>query len=209
MKKHFACRLLQKHSSPQMAILHEEPIKPPEWTTPIFPSFEVLRQWAWLFFVVMLITPLSLGASSAYAKKTKVGWIEKVRVFPGQILMHAKVDTGADNSSIHATNITTFKKDGEAWVRFTLTSIDEQSKVLERPIFRTTKITRHGGADEDRLVVHLGICLGSIYKEDMEVNLANRENFEYKMLIGRSFLRGEALVDPSKEFVHEPQCFPE
>ena len=172
-------------------------------------TFKKEHRWHWLVLAPLIITCFCLPVSPAFAKKVKVGWLEKVRVFPGQILMQAKIDTGADNSSIHATDITTFKKGNEEWVRFTLTSLDNQTKIMERPIFRTTQITRHGVPDEVRLVVKMGICLGTIYKEDMEVNLADRKNFEYKMLIGRSFLRGDTLVDPSKEFVHEPQCFPE
>ena len=168
-----------------------------------------LGQGYWLVIALLTLALMGTGISPVLAKKAKVGWLEKVRVFPGQILMHAKIDTGADNSSIHATDIATFKKGEEEWVRFTLKSIDNQTTVMERPIFRTTQITRHGVPDEVRLVVKMGICLGTIYKEDMEVNLADRKNFEYKMLIGRSFLRGDTLVDPSKEFVHEPQCFPE
>ena len=164
-----------------------------------------------LFLLVSGIVVLLIGWGTvpSEAKKMKIGWVERVRVFPGNLLMMAKIDTGADNSSIHATSIESFKKNDEQWVRFTVTPIQGDPKVIERPIFRLTQITRHGAPDEDRLVVKMGICLGPVYKEDMEVNLADRSNFEYKMLIGRSFLRGEAMVDPSKEFTQEPQCFPE
>lgn len=142
-------------------------------------------------------------------KKMKVGWIEQVRVFPGNVLLDAKIDTGADNSSIHATGIIPFMKEGHEWVRFSVVPKEGKSEIVERPIYRRTKISRHGVPDEERLVVKMGICLGLVYKEDIEVNLADRSNFAYKMLIGRSFLRGDAIVDPQKEFLQEPKCFPE
>lgn len=166
--------------------------------------------FSWIVLVIgVVVLLISLGWEPSEAKKMKIGWVERVRVFPGNLLMMAKIDTGADNSSIHATNIEAFKKNNEQWVRFTVTPFQGDPTVIERPVFRMTQITRHGVPDEDRLVVKMGICLGPVYKEDMEINLADRSNFEYKMLIGRSFLRGEAIVDPSKEFTQEPQCFPE
>ena len=39
-----------------------------------------------------------------------------------------------------------------------------------------------------------------------EVNLADRTNFDYQMLIGRSFLSGNVLIDPSLQYSFEPNC---
>ncbi len=201
--------MLSHHLTDQFQHLNKRTPHLPQMVPKGDSTFRPLHHRPFLLCVLLIITLLNLDITSSLAKKIKVGWIEKVRTFPGQLLMHAKIDTGADNSSIHATDITTFAKDGEQWVRFTITPIEGTAKVIERPIFRTTKITRHAAQDEDRLVVLMGICLGPIYKEDMEVNLADRSNFAYKMLIGRSFLRGEIVVDPIKEYVQEPSCFPE
>lgn len=54
-------------------------------------------------------------------------------------------------------------------------------------------------------MIILGICLGTTYKE-VEVNLANRSNFNYQMLIGRSYLSGDFLVDAGKIFFLKPLC---
>ncbi len=42
--------------------------------------------------------------------------------------------------------------------------------------------------------------MGSI-NEVTEVSLADREKFEFPVLIGRNFLEGEAVVDVSRKFV--------
>ena len=39
-----------------------------------------------------------------------------------------------------------------------------------------------------------------------EVALADRNHLDYEMLIGRSFLAGNVIVDPSKTFTIEPSC---
>lgn len=56
-------------------------------------------------------------------------------------------------------------------------------------------------------MVALGICLGG-YRRIAEVNLVNRARFEYPMLIGRSFLANDFLVDPGATLLLEPRCEP-
>jgi len=51
----------------------------------------------------------------------------------------------------------------------------------------------------------LGICLGSVYKE-VEVNLVDRSNFNYQLLIGRNYLANSFLVDPSLTFSTKSKC---
>ena len=46
------------------------------------------------------------------------GLVEQVRLYPGEIDVRAKLDTGADNSSLHAVGISRFKRKGEKWVHF-------------------------------------------------------------------------------------------
>ena len=51
----------------------------------------------------------------------------------------------------------------------------------------------------------MAICLGSHYMET-DVNLVDRSNFDYQMLIGRNFLAGNVLIDPASTYVAEPAC---
>jgi hypothetical protein len=134
-----------------------------------------------------------------------VGWVERVKIYPGEMVLKAKVDTGAKNSSISARHVSEFTRDGQAWVRFDVNDTRGNRLELERPLEREAKVRRHFGRRQTRPVVKLGVCLGTIYK-DVEVTLVNREGFLYPMLIGRSFLKGEVLIDVSATFTQDPSC---
>ena len=119
--------------------------------------------------------------------------------------MEAKLDTGADNSAIHALNITQKRRNGENWVSFDVITKTGRLQRFEKPVVRIAHIKRRSGPAEKRPVVMLTICLGTI-KRDVEVGLVNREHFNFRFLVGRSFLKGFAVVDSAKEFSTLPDC---
>lgn len=137
--------------------------------------------------------------------KPVVGWIEDVFVHPGDMLIRAKLDTGADVSSLHAVDIQEFDKNGERWVRFVLMDDGGKKLRMARRVVRDITITRHRGREEKRVVVLLGICLGTLYKT-VEVNLVDRTGLKYPMLVGRSFLAGAVMIDPARELTTRPHC---
>ena len=157
----------------------------------------------YLWFAV--IGPLVVAATASAGNKQIVGWVEKARIYPGNLVLQAKMDSGADNSSLNVPHLVEFERDGEKWVRFELTGNSEQTVLIERKVLRTAKIKRHREVRQKRPVVHLGICVGNYYQE-AEVNLVDRSNFKYPLLIGRSFMRDRLLIDPSAQFTLEPVC---
>ena len=148
-----------------------------------------------------LIPALSV---SAYEKET-IGWIENVKINKGSLQLKAKIDTGATTSSINAKIIKKFKKNNEDWVRFKVQNKKGKGIVLERKVIRTVKIKRKLALPIKRLVITIGICIGDFYKEE-EINLANRENFVYPVLVGRNYLRGHFLVDSERAMTRKPVC---
>lgn len=151
-----------------------------------------------------LMIPSYAGAESGTVNnrqpaRTVVGWLEFARIEEGSIRMKAKLDTGADNSSIHAKNIEKFSKEEVPWVRFTIVNEEGKEVVMEKEVVRTVRIRRHGGESLQRYVVSLEIVLGKVSKV-VEVNLADREEFDIPLLIGRSFLAPEILVDSSMSY---------
>jgi hypothetical protein len=153
-----------------------------------------------------------LGAALPFAAlpipaegKQVVGWLEKVCIYPGNLVIHAKLDTGARNSSLNASHITEFTRNGEQWVRFKVTSRYGKTVTFERKVQRVVKIKRHGANPQIRFAILLGICLGSFFGET-EVNLVDRSNFNYQMLIGRSFLKDNVIIDPSLKYTTKPNC---
>ena len=152
-----------------------------------------------------LLGALVMALPAAAGEKTVMGWIEKVRIYPGNFIVHAKLDSGAEYCSLDAANLTEFDRNGEPWVRFDLTERDGQKITIERPLLRTATIKRHYLKSQKRPVIKLGVCLGNIYKET-EVNLVNRTGFQYRMLIGRKFMEGAVIIDPSAKYTVEPEC---
>jgi hypothetical protein len=147
---------------------------------------------------------VSIGLGNPEAREI-VGWAERVQLGLDGELVSAKVDTGADHSSLDARNIQIFQRNGREWVRFERVGRDGQKDAYEEPLVRRAQIRRHGDASQDRPVVLLSICLGG-QRKTAEVNLVDRSRFEYPMLIGRSFLGDDFFVDPAARFLREPRC---
>ena len=136
---------------------------------------------------------------------TEYGWIEPVAIGGDGIVIYAKLDTGADNCSLHAEDLKVYKKDKQDWVSLKVRTREGEEYELNRPVIRFAKIKRVEGRTQTRPVVQLYICLGSQYMK-VDVNLVDRSNFAYPMLIGRSFLTGQAMINPAKSFTADPQC---
>lgn len=142
-----------------------------------------------------------------------VGWKENVRIPAYDVTLASKNDTGAASASIHAEDIETFEKDDDQWVRFELVlSEEDEDEDSERRTIEVTAevvddvlIKQKGEESEHRYVIELGLCMDHIYRE-AEVNLADRSGFSTRMLLGREFLAGKALVDPDSTFLREPHC---
>ena len=156
---------------------------------------------AHLIFTCIFIA-LPVGADT----KQVSGWVEQVTVDNPEFVLRAKIDTGARHSSMHAKDYRIFSKQGKDWVSFRIENKKGDTQIIEKPIKRITNIKQKGGRpSRERPVIVLGICLGNVYKEE-EVNLADRANFNYPMLIGRSFLAGSFVVESEVEFVTSPTC---
>lgn len=133
------------------------------------------------------------------------GWLERARVSPGDILLEAKLDTGARTASIHALNLRQFQRDGKDWVAFDVVGDDGRSVRLERPLVRVAQIKSAPGREEERPTVTLGICIGNVF-QITEVSLVDRSGLSKPLLIGRRFLKGRLVVDLSHRYLLEPLC---
>ncbi len=137
-------------------------------------------------------------------EKLVMGWLESVFLKPWNLRVTAKLDTGAKTSSLHAEDIERFTKaGGQEWVRFTLEGVDDSKPlIVERPLVRMAYVKTHGGRSSRREVVKLSLCKnGRDY--ETEFTLDDRSNFNYPLLLGRSFLEKVALVDASATFLHK------
>ena len=158
-----------------------------------------------LFSLIPLyLTGISHAQSSGKGRKI-VGWIEYVTILPENLKIKAKLDTGAKNSSLNAVNIVEFKRGGEAFLRFDVSNWQGRTETIEKKVIRMAKIKQHNTVPENRPVIRIGICMENVYKES-EINLVNRSNFNYQLLIGRTFLKGTFVVDPARTFTIKTDC---
>lgn len=145
------------------------------------------------------------GMPAQAEKLLTVGVVETVRLDPGNIALEAKIDTGADGTSLDARHIENFSRDGKPWVRFVV-PIGGAQQALELPLVRSVKIKRRNDAPSvTRPVVRLKICLGD-KSVDADVNLTDRSRFRYPMLVGVNVLAGRAVVDPQHKNLTKPRC---
>ena len=135
------------------------------------------------------------------------GYLERARLVESTLEMEAKLDTGADHSSLDASDIEFFKRQGKPWVRFQVTGDDGRDAIFEREVIRTAVIKQRTGANAKRPVVLLRICLGR-HSETVQVNLTDRSELSYPLLLGRSFLENGFLVNSAAEFTTPLNCQP-
>ncbi len=134
--------------------------------------------------------------------KKIIGAAEKVRLLPANMVLKARIDTGAKTTSIDARDITPFERNGVKWVRFNCVD-GNKTETVEKKIIRIVEIKRHGAKPQNRYVVKMRVVLGNVSRL-IEVNLNNRKPYEYPVLIGRNFLRDSFIVDIVEKYRFKP-----
>ena len=137
--------------------------------------------------------------------KQVVGAVEKVLITPPGEILSARIDTGAVTSSLDATDIEWFERNGRDWVRFKITNPKTNKEfTLERRIVRNVKIIQAVMDEvERRSVVKLEVTIGKT-TQNAEFTLSDRGHMEYPVLIGRNILMDIMVVDVSKSHIAPP-----
>ena len=132
-----------------------------------------------------------------------LGWREWVELPALEIgPLQAKVDTGAKTSALHATQLE-FSTDGDSdWVTFTFEDAphDQSPKRHTARVVEFRNVTNSGGQMELRPVIETSIQVGKTAL-DIELTLTERSNMAYAMLIGRTTMQRQFVVNPSVSFL--------
>ncbi|HLN88216.1 MAG TPA: RimK/LysX family protein [Candidatus Limnocylindrales bacterium] len=133
------------------------------------------------------------------ATKVTLGLVEDVVLNPWGITFPARIDTGADLSSLDARDVVVRQDVAE----FRLGDRYGRQR-LQLPIVDWGQVQTSMGI-EKRPVVAISICLGSKLLRT-PATLKDRSGMAYPFLVGRSALNGSFLVDTSRSRAAQPSC---
>jgi hypothetical protein len=154
---------------------------------------------AWVALVGAMIF---LGGPGSYAEakqKIQLGAVENVVLLPWGVRMPARIDTGAATSSLDARNLVIKGKNAE----FNLPP-EYGGRRVSLPILKW-KTVKTSEAEDRRPIVVVEMCIGS-QRIRTRVNLNNRANVKYPLLIGRNTLARGFVVECSTSYCTQPSC---
>ena len=135
--------------------------------------------------------------------KIIIGWREWVSLpdfcVPG---IKVKIDTGAASSAIHAFDIEPFENEGIPFVRFNIHPLQSRHDIAipcEAKLVDRRKVKNSGGKSQNRYVVETTLNLAG-RQWPIELTLTNRDQMKFRMLLGRSAMRGRIIVDPQLSY---------
>jgi hypothetical protein len=133
-----------------------------------------------------------------------LGWREWVSLPDlGIAAIKTKVDTGAKTSALHAFDIVPFEENGETWVRFGVHPLQDNDQSCVNCIAKVKAIrpvTDSGGRTEKRFVIETSLFIDNL-RYPIEVSLTDRVKMRFRMLLGRSALKGRFWVDSQQSFL--------
>lgn len=132
-----------------------------------------------------------------------VGWKEFVSLPElGIERMTAKLDSGANSSSLHAQGLEILTRKKVMWARFlTFCESSTHSDLIEclMPLAGWRKVRSSNGLEENRPLIRTILNLGG-YDWEVDLTLADRHAMECGVLIGRDAISSRCLIDCSRAF---------
>jgi len=132
-----------------------------------------------------------------------IGWREWVGLPEiGLDAVKAKVDTGARSSSLHVEGVEEHVRDGRVWLRFALATGRRGQPLVtcEAPALDRRDVADSGGHITRRWFIRTALRIAG-REWHAEINLTDRRNMLFPMLLGRTALSGRFRVDPALSFV--------
>lgn len=147
------------------------------------------------------MTPAAPAARPSPGLRVIIGYAESVDLPAWGIEgLRTKVDTGARSSALHVSDLRMGRAGRTVRFRVVLTRKGKRHGVeIEAPVVRRTQVRSSSGHTEERVVVRTQVRVGPLTKE-VEITLTERAAMRYRMLLGRTALAPEFLVDSSHRY---------
>ncbi len=130
-----------------------------------------------------------------------IGWREVIALPEWGIMrVRAKIDTGARTSAIHVHEIQELE-DGRLRFEVVVRERPKRKSVwIEAELMRESEVKPSSGVCQRRQVVETVMQLGPVQRR-IELSLVCRKGMLCRMLVGRTALDGDFIVDPSRLYV--------
>ena len=164
-----------------------------------------------LFIFMSLLT----GSLMAKSETQIYGYVEKIVLTDKDLMLSAKLDTGAKSASLNATNISEIEVKGVPYLRF-IVPTKKGDYVFECEYIGKVKIKVRANESSPGLlkstpikrpVVLLNVRLGDKVRA-IQVNLTSRKRFLYPLLLGRdAIIDFNGAVNPVLTFTIKSKSF--
>jgi hypothetical protein len=136
--------------------------------------------------------------------KPMLGWREWVALPELNIArIKAKIDTGARSSALHAFAIEPYRKGGQRWIMFAMHPLQKRTDILiecHAPVKDRRLVSDSGGHKQRRYVIETQLIVGqSVIRAEM--TLTNRDNMRFRMLLGRTAMDNQFIIDPGASYL--------
>ena len=127
---------------------------------------------------------------------TEIGAVEEIEII-GMGKADARIDTGNESYNVLHVDSAEYSTEDKDMVRFST-----MGETKQLPVEEVVTINTGSGNKEKRMVVKLDLKIGSKTIKNVKFSLADREDNDYPILIGKVFLKNHHFsVDVAKEHV--------
>jgi hypothetical protein len=136
----------------------------------------------------------------ALADRVLIGFAERVDLPDwGIVRIRAKVDTGARTSALHVDGIERLPG-GKVRFDVVMNRTTGRTRHVVTDVVRVGQVRSSSGVAETRYFVATRLRVGDVTK-DIEISLARRHAMQFRMLLGRTALGHDFLIDAGRRYV--------